>query len=331
MSRSREIRLVGTPVGLPRPEDFEVVEVPVPTPGEGEVLVRNRYFHVFAAIRTLLGGGVEGAPFPAIHPGDTLFGAAVGEVITAPPGSGLRPGVLVSHWLGWREYAAMPVGQCRLLGDVLPDPIAYLAQGRTAYSALLQSGLRAGETVFVSGGAGSVGSMAGQIARLLGAGRVIASTGTAAKARRLVSELGYDSVVLRGGEPLGEQLAQAAPDGIDVMVDNVGGEQLRAALTVARPGARFVLVGALAGQLSPVGSGTVAPVELDTYQVILKRITLRGLDNSGDTGWIDQFAGWLRRGEITFPVVQVTGIERAARALSETMQGRHLGTVIVEL
>ncbi len=331
MSRSREVRLATTPVGLPRPEDFEVVEGPIPAPGDGEALVRNRYFHVFAPIRTLLGGGVEGAPFPPIHPGDPLFGAAIGEVVSAPPGSALRSGELVSHWLGWREYAAVPVEQCRPLGDVLPDPVAHLAQGRTAYAALLQSGLSAGETVFVSGGAGAVGSMAGQIARLLGAGRVIGSTGSPAKARRLVGELGYDAAVLRGGEPLSEQLAKAAPDGIDVMVDNVGGEQLRAAVTAARPGARFVLVGALDGQLSPDGSGTVAPVELDTYQVILKHVTLRGLDNSVATDWIERFGGWLRQGEIIFPLVRVAGIERAARALSETIEGRHLGTVIVEL
>ncbi|MGF7235348.1 MAG: NADP-dependent oxidoreductase, partial [Frankia sp.] len=93
----------------------------------------------------------------------------------------------------------------------------------------------------------------------------------------------------------------------------------------------FVLVGALAGQLSPDGSGTVAPVELDTYQVILKHVTLRGLDNSVVTGWIDQFGAWLRQGEITFPLVRVAGIERAAHALSETVEGRHLGAVIVEL
>ncbi|CAO5251423.1 MDR family NADP-dependent oxidoreductase [Frankia sp. AgKG'84/4] len=331
MSRSREVRLATVPVGLPQPADFEVVEVPVPTPGDGEALVRNRYFHVFAALRTLFGGGVEGAPFPPIHPGDTLFGAAVGEVVSAPAGSGLRPGELVSHWLGWREYAAVPAAQCQPLGDVLPDPVAHLTQGRTAYSALLQSGLKAGETVFVSGGAGAVGSLAGQVARLLGADRVIGSTGSPAKARRLVSELGYDAAVLRGGEPFHEQLAKAAPDGIDVMVDNVGGEQLRAALTVARPGARFVLVGALDGQLDPNGSGTSAPVELDIYQVILKHVTLRGLDNSVATDWVDRFGAWLRQGEITVPQVRVVGIEHAARALSETIGGRHLGTVIVEL
>ncbi|CAO5158976.1 Alcohol dehydrogenase [Frankia sp. AiPs1] len=335
MSRSREVRLATVPAGLPQPADFEVVEVPVPTPGEGEALVRNRYFHVFAALRTLFGGSVEGAPFPPIHPGDTLFGAAIGEVVSAPAGSGLRSGELVSHWLGWREYAVVPVARCQPVGDALPDPVVHLTQARTAYSALRQSELKAGETVFVSGGAGAVGSLAGQVARLLGAGRVIGSTGSPEKARRLVSELGYDAAILRGGEPLHEplheQLAKAAPDGIDVMVDNVGGEQLRAAVAAARPGARCVLVGALDGQLDPNRSGTSAPVELDFYQVILKHVTLRGLDNSAATDWVERFGAWLRQGEITVPQVRVAGIEHAARALSETIGGRHLGTVIVEL
>ncbi|MCM3886875.1 NADP-dependent oxidoreductase [Frankia sp. R82] len=331
MSYSREVRLVTSPAGLPRPEDFAVVEVPVPTPGDGEVLVRNRYFHVFAALRTVLGGSVEGAPFPPIHPGDTLFGAAVGEVVTAPAGSALAAGDLVFHWLGWREYAAVPVAQVQPLGNALADPGAHLSSGRTAYAAILQSGLQPGETVFVSGAAGAVGSLAGQIARLLGAGRVIGSTGSAAKARRLVDEFGYDDVVLRGGEPFADRLAKAAPDGIDVAVDNVGGEQLQAAVAVARPGARLVLVGALSGQLAPDRAGTVAPVSLDTFALILKHITLRGLDNTATTDWTDRFGDWLGRGEITFPSVRISGIEHAARALSETIQGRHFGTVLVEL
>ncbi|SNQ45577.1 Alcohol dehydrogenase [Frankia canadensis] len=332
MSLSREVRLVHPPAGLPRPSDFEVVEVPVPVPGAGEALVRNRYFHVFAAIRTLLGGSVEGAPFPPIHPGDTLFGAAIGEVVAAPAGSGLRPGELVSHWLGWREYAAVPIDRCQPLGDVLPDPAAHLVSGRTAYAALRQSGLTDGETVFVAGGAGAVGSMAGQIARLLGAGRVIGSTGSPAKAERLVRELGYDAAVLRGGvATVDDQLAEAAPDGLDVVIDNVGGEQLRAAVAVARPGARIILVGSLAAQLAPDGAGVASPVELDTFPLILKHITLRGLDNTVEDGWTERFGTWLRAGRITAPLVRIAGIEHAADALSETIAGKHVGTVIVEM
>ncbi|MFI0412212.1 MDR family NADP-dependent oxidoreductase [Actinomadura sp. 3N508] len=335
---SREVRLAVRPEGLPEPEHFAVVEVPMPVPGDGEVLVRNRFFHVFPALRTLIGGSVRDAPFPGLQPGDTLYGKAIGEVVSAPPDAAVRPGDLVEHWLGWREYAAVPAGQCAPLGDALPDPAAYLGQAAIAYTALTRDArLRPGDTVFVSGGAGGIGSLAGQFARALGAGRVIGSTGSPDKAKRLVSELGYDAAVLRGAGtlPIADQLAEAAPDGIDVLIDNVGGEQLRAALATARTGARFALVGTLAGQLSPDLSGTTAPVEIDTFQVIVKGIEIRGFGSSTgpavDPGWAERFGGWLRSGEVTFPHARVAGIENAPRALHEMIGGRHLGTVIVEL
>ncbi|MFI0448899.1 MDR family NADP-dependent oxidoreductase [Actinomadura sp. 6N118] len=333
----REVRLAGKPAGgLPRPEHFEIVEAALPIPGEGEVLVRNRFFHVFAALRTLIGGGQEGAPFPPLLPGDTLFGAAIGEVVSAPEGVAFEPGDLVSHWLGWREYATPAAGQCTPLPDTLPDPVAYLAQGATAYGALTRgAGVQPGDTVFVSGGAGSVGSMAGQIARLLGAGRVIGSTGSREKGDRLVNELGYDAAVIRGAGPITEQLAKATPDGIDVVLDNVGGQELQAAVIAARKGARFVLVGALSGQLSPSGTGTTSPVELDSYMLIGKQITMRGYSGGGDeeirSQWLDRFAGWLGSGDITFPYVSVPGIEAAPQALHDMMSGQHLGTVVVAL
>lgn len=336
----REIRLATLPDGLPKPEHFTIASTPPPVPGDGDVLVRNRFFHVFPALRMLLGEGVPGAPFPPLRPGDVLFGAAIGEVVSAPPGTDLRPGDLVRHFLGWREYAAVPAGQCAPVDDVLPDPVVHLGSAAIAYTALTRDApVRRGDTVFVTGGAGGVGSMAGQIARLLGAGRVVGSTGSPAKAERLVAELGYDAAVIRGAgpdaEPIAAQLAEAAPDGIDVLVDNVGGEQLQSAIGAARTGARFVIVGALAGQMAPGLSGTTAPVEIDTFQLITKRIGMRGfggLDGGQERpSWAERVGGWLRSGELTFPHVRVAGIDRAPQALQEVIDGRHLGTVVVEL
>jgi NADPH-dependent curcumin reductase CurA len=330
----REVRLAARPDGLPRPEHFTVTSVPVPAPGLDQVLVRNQFFQVFPSLRTLIGGGVPGAPMPALCPGDTLLGAAVGEILSAPDGSGLRSGDLVSHWQGWREYAVVDVAACTVLGDALPDPVAHLGQGHTAYAALTGAAqLRPGDTVLVTGAAGAVGSMAGQIARLLGAARIIGTTGSPAKAERLTAELGYDAAVIRGAEPIADQLAKAAPDGIDVLVDNVGGEQLQAAVGAARTGARFALVGTLATQLSPDRTGTTAPVELDVFQLILKQITLRGLTGASGAReeWAGQFGDWLRAGRITFPHVRVPGIDRAPQALHELISGRHLGAVVVEV
>ncbi|MFE4632748.1 MDR family NADP-dependent oxidoreductase [Streptomyces sp. NPDC056773] len=337
---AREIRLAARPEGLPERAHFAVAEVPVPEPGPGQVLVRNRHFLVFPGLLTLIGAAVEGLPLPPLHAGDTLFGPAVGEVVAAPAGSPLRPGALVSHLLGWREYALVDAAACTPLDDTLPDPVAYLAQGSAPYGALTRlAGIRPGDTVLVTGAAGAVGTLAGQTARLLGAGRVIGTTGSAEKAARLVAELGYDTVLLRGtGRPIAEQLAGAAPAGIDVLVDTVGGEQLAAALGAARQGARFALVGALSAQLAPGRAGGGAPVEpvgIDPFRLVVRGVSVRGYLGSEhpdvEEEWTGRFGAWLRSGAIRFPHVRIPGIDRAPQALRELTEGRHFGAVVVEL
>ncbi|MEV5572759.1 NADP-dependent oxidoreductase [Spirillospora sp. NPDC052269] len=329
----REIRLVSRAAGLPRPENFEIVETPVPD-GEG-VLVRNLVFHVFPGLRLLVGAGEGETPLPRLNPGDPLIGAAVGEVVSAPDDASVRPGDLVSHGLGWREYALLPEGRYVRLDGELPDPAAYLAPGVSAYSALTREApMRPGETVLVTGAAGGVGSLAGQIARLLGAGRVIGTTGSPAKAERLVAEFGYDAALSREEASTPDALLKAAPDGIDVVVDNVGGDQLRAAVRVASPDARVALVGTLSSQLAPGGSGTSAPIELDLFALIRKRTSLRGvlaLDPETRAEWTRRFGEWLRADEIAFPHTRFQGIENAPRALHELLTGEHLGSVVVEV
>ena len=334
---SREVRLVTSPApGTLAPDDFRIVEAPLAGPAPGSVLVRNRYFLVFPGLRTLMDDPIDGVPLPALRPGDALFGPAIGEVVAAPDGHGLRPGDTVLHMLGWRDYALVPAAECTPLDDALPEPVAYLAQGSAAYGAITRyAAIREGDVVFVSGAAGAVGTLAGQIARLLGAGRVIGGTGSAAKAERMVAELGYDAAVVRGAEPLERQLAEAAPDGVDVVFDNVGGEPLAAAVTAANEGARFVLIGALAGQLSPDTNGDSAPVTLDLFPVLLKKITLRGYSADDDTEhepeWRTKFADWLREGRISFPHERIHGIEAAPDAIADVIAGRYFGTVLVEV
>jgi NADPH-dependent curcumin reductase CurA len=322
---SREIHLATVPDGLPRPEHFALVDRPMPVAGHGEVLVRNRFFQVSARLRTLLSNTIADTPLPSVRPGESIPSATIGEIVTAPGGSGLSAGDLVFHWSGWREYSAVPATAVTPVDDTLPDPVAHLGSGWTAYAALTWYGkLRPGETVLITAGAGGVGSLAGQFARRLGAGRVIGTTGSPAKAERMRAEFGYDTVL-----PRDETIAA------DVIVDNVGGDQLTAAIAAARPGARIVLVGALAGQLSPDGHGKTAPVEVDNYQLILKDISINGFADPGDpearTQWLRRFGAWLRSGEVTFPHVRVAGIERAPEALQEVIAGRHAGTVVVQV
>ncbi|MFC1403466.1 MULTISPECIES: NADP-dependent oxidoreductase [Streptacidiphilus] len=333
---AREVRLAAVPKGLPALEHFAVVTAPLPEPTGGQVLVRNRYFVVFPGLRTLIGGEVDGLPLPQLLSGDPLFGPAVGEVVAAPAGSPLRVGDQVAHMFGWREYALVSDGECTPLDGTLPDPVAYLSPGSAAYGALTRlAEVRPGDTVLVTGAAGAVGSMAGQIARLLGAGRVIGSTGSPRKAERLVSELGYDAVVLRGSGPVADQLAKAAPEGIDVLLDTVGGEQLTAAVGAARQGARFALVGAMSGQMSAQRAGGSAPVEIDSYRLVVRGVSLRGYSGADHPGveaeWLGRFGGWLRTGEIRFPHARIAGIDRAPLALQEMIEGRHFGAVVVEL
>ncbi|MER5949850.1 NADP-dependent oxidoreductase [Streptomyces sp. NPDC001904] len=334
---SREIQLVDNPRGLPAPEHFRVAEVPLPRPADGQVLVRNRQFLVFAGLRTLVSRQGEGFPVPPLKPGEPLLGPALGEVVDTGRGvTDVPVGALVTHMLGWREYAVVDADAVRVVPAGHPDPVALLSTASAAYGTLTRlARLRKGETVLVTGAAGGVGSLAGQVARLLGAGRVVGTTRSPGKAERLRRELGYDAVVVPGPEPLADRLAEAAPDGYDVIVDNVGGDQLTAALEVTRTGARVGLVGALSGQFDPALAGGTSPAAIDTYLLIRRSVALLGYQGGDHPGveeeWHEKLAEWLRAGDIVHPYVALPGMERAPGALQELHQGRHFGTLVVQV
>ncbi|WP_436777861.1 MDR family NADP-dependent oxidoreductase [Yinghuangia sp. YIM S09857] len=326
---SREVQLVAQPRGLPADSDLLVAEMPLRAPGPGEVVVRNRYFLVFPGLRTLMGDETDGVPLPPLRSGDTLFGPALGEVVAVGEGVGLRPGDEVVHLDGWREFAVLAADHCSTASGAFPDPVAHLSTGSAAYGALTRlAPVRTGDTVFVSGAAGATGVLAGQIARLLGAGRVIGSTRSAAKAARLRDEFAFDAVVVPGSAPFADLLVGAAPDGLDVVVDTVGGDQLTAAVTVARSNARIALIGALSGQLSGDRAGGSSPASVDSYRLIVQGIALRGYRGADHPDvpaeWDEQFARWLHTEQIRFPYATVQGIDHAPAALQELIEGRHL-------
>ncbi|MFD7551657.1 MDR family NADP-dependent oxidoreductase [Streptomyces sp. NPDC059816] len=326
----REVRLVSRPEGPLTTEHFRLVEAPVPVPGPGQALVRNRLMSVTAVMRTLMGGDGD-LPMPGYTPGAVLSGPAVGEVLTAPPGS-LTPGDLVEHGAGWREYAVVGADGLQPLDlDVLPDPAAHLSQGFVAWLGVVRGAeVRPGDTVLVTGGAGGVGSLAGQFARLRGATKVIGSTSTREKADVLTGRLGYDAAVVRSAGPLDAQLRSVAPDGLDAVVDVVGGDQLRAALAHARQGARIALVGSLASQLT--GSATTG---IDTATLLNRGITARGVPGFAHLDalpqWAEEFGRGLRDGSLTVPHTLVRGVERAPQALCDLLDGRYVGAVLIEL
>ncbi|WP_333751176.1 NADP-dependent oxidoreductase [Streptomyces sp. IBSBF 2394] len=331
----REIRLAARPApGTPLTDDlFEVVEVPTPSPEPGQLLVRTGVMSVTAVMRTLMDETTD-VPMRPFALGEPLYGPAIGEVVSAP-GTGFAPGDLVQHDLGWREFALLDASAAqRVAPGLLPDPAAYLSQGPTAWMGVTRGAeVRPGDTVFVSGAAGGVGSLAGQAARLRGARRVVGSAGSQRKADILREELGYDAVVLRGAGSIEEQLCAAAPEGIDAVIDNVGGEQLQASIAVANRGARIALVGALSTQLAGSGSPTTA---IDTFSLLTRGITLRGTVLHADhldliPEWYHRFGAGLRAGTLTFPHSRLHGLDNAPRALRELVKGDHVGAVLVEL
>ncbi|MGA5036367.1 NADP-dependent oxidoreductase [Streptomyces capoamus] len=326
-----QARLAARPHGLPAPGDIEIAEVAVPDPAPGQVLVRNLFLSLDPGMLLLMAEGPR-LPLPRYEIGAPMHGDAVGEVLRSADPS-LRPGDLVVHRLGWREYAVADAGAFRQVDrNAYPNPSLHLGFGLVAYAGLMAvARLRPGDTVFVSSAAGAIGSLAGQIARLAGARRVIGSTGSAAKAAHLTGRLGFDAAFDHHDGPVLDRLREAAPDGIDVYFDNVGGEQLRAAIEVMNEHGRIALCGALHQQ----STGRPDPGPGDPMRIIAKRLTLRGftvrehLDLAPEFG--ERFRGWLRDGSIVYDETVIDGLAAAPAALTDLVRGRYTGKTVVRL
>src|SRR5262249_54945303 len=232
MTRSREVQLQRRPVGLPTPDDFAIVEVDVAKPGDGEVLVRNVCMSVDPYMR---GRMVDRKSYaPPFKLGATMNGGAIGRVVESRHPE-FRAGDYVESNFAWREGFCAKGDVLAPPGKLVAAPSAYLGvlgmPGMTAYVGLLEVGaLKDGETVFVSGAAGAVGSIVGQIASIKGC-KTIGSAGSAAKVHVLKDEFGFDHAFDYHSVDLLAELRNAAPNGLDVYFDNVGGDHLQAALS----------------------------------------------------------------------------------------------------
>ncbi len=329
---SREIQLAARPAGEPKPDDFKLAEVEVPNPSNGELLVRNHWMSVDPYMRGRM-NDVRSYVQPFAL-GAPLDGGAVGEVVASEDGR-FEPGQLVLHQLGWREYAVVPADHARLVDPNLAPASAYLGvlgmPGLTAYVGLLDiAALRDGDVVFVSAAAGAVGSVAGQIARLRGC-RVIGSAGSAEKVAFVQEELGFDAAFSYRDGDVRELLAQAAPEGIDVYFDNVGGEHLEAALFALRNYGRVAMCGAI----SVYNATTPPPGPRNIALAVSRRLTLRGFIVSDHFDRSPDFAAevgpWVRDGKLRYRETVVEGIERAPEAFIGLFRGENLGKLVVRL
>ncbi|MFG2292533.1 NADP-dependent oxidoreductase [Streptomyces sp. NPDC048603] len=333
MTLSREIRLAARPVGEPGPGDFALATTEVPEPAEGQIVVRNTWMSVDPYMRGRMNDGPSYIPPFAL--GTALDGSAIGEVI-ASRAAGVPVGSTVSHFLGWREYAVLDAAAATVVDTTLAPAPAYLGAlgttGLTAYAALTRTApVREGDVVFVSAAAGAVGSVAGQLARRLGASRVIGSAGGPLKTRALLDTFGYDAAVDYRAGDLPAQLAEAAPDGIDVYLDAVGGDHLRAAIGAMRNGGRIALVGAVSGY----NDTTPAPGPDNLFLAAAREVTLRGMLVSSHFDlfpeWIGKAAGWLAEGSLHTRETVVDGIEQAPEALLGVLRGANTGKMLVRL
>ena len=328
---NHEIRLAARPQGLPRASDFELEETPVPEPADEDALIRNAFMSVDPYMRGRMND--VRSYVPPFELGEPLSGGAVGQVVESRL-PGFAPGDWVLSMLGWREWAVSDGTMLRKLDPVAAPVSTALGvmgmPGLTAYVGLLDIGqLQGGETVFVSGAAGAVGSVAGQIAKLKGC-RVIGSAGSDEKVAWL-RELGLDAAFDYRDVDVDDALREAAPDGIDVYFDNVGGAHLEAALTALRTYGRVVAC----GSISRYNDQERTPGPWNIFLVVTKRLRVQGFIVSDHFDRLPAFAadmsGWLREGKVRYRETVVEGIENAPAAFIGLLTGENTGKMLVKV
>ena len=329
---SREWHLVARPHGEPQPSDFELVEVPVRAPGDGEVVVRNLFLSVDPYMRGRMNDVKSYVPPYAL--GEPMEGGAVGQVV-ASNAETHAVGDLVLHMQGWREVAVGPAAAFSVRPAGAASPSHHLGvlgmPGLTAYAGLFEvAGFSPGETVFVSGAAGAVGSLVGQLAKAHG-GRAIGSAGSAEKVRWLTEELGFDAAFDYKAGPVAAQLRAAAPDGIDVYFDNVGGEHLEAAIGSLTVHGRV----AVCGMISQYNATTPAAAPRNLTQVVAKRLRITGFLVS-DHGhlrrqFLEEVTPMIADGRLTVQETVVDGIDAMVEAFRGLLSGGNTGKMVVRL
>jgi len=327
---ARAWHLKSRPSGMPTDENFELKEIGLPELVDGQVRVRNRWLSVDPYMRGRM-NDVK-SYVPAFQVGEPLEGGAIGEVVESKA-EGFAPGDLVQHMAGWRDEAVVPARGLNKLPNLGSEPQQFLGvlgvTGSTAYFGLLDvASAKAGDVVFVSAGAGAVGSVVVQVAKAKGM-TVIASAGGPDKCE-FVRSLGADRVVDYKAAPILKGLAEAAPEGIDVYFDNVGGDHLDAAFALARNNARFAVCGMIEGY------NAKEPMAFRFIQrVIAARIQLKGFIVFDYFPRMAEFyaamAPWVASGTVKSRETVIDGLENTPDAFLGLFKGENTGKMLVRL
>jgi NADPH-dependent curcumin reductase CurA len=331
MATSRQWIYMQKPTGHVGPEHFEMREAAMPAAGDGDVLVRTTLLSIDPASRAWMAGRTYRA---MLEPGDIMAGWGLGEVVESRSPK-FQPGDRVSGEFGWQEHVAVPAARLTK-HDKRHAPEHILGvlgiTGLTAYFGMLDVGRpRPGETVLVSGAAGAVGSIAGQIARIAGC-RVVGTTGGAEKCAWLTEELGFDAAIDYRQGGIARQLKSICPEGIDVYFDNTGGEVLEAALARMNLWGRVACCGNVSQYdgTTPAGGPMGVPGFLVTKRIRMEGFVVMDFYNRREQAETT-LAGWLAAGKLKAPVDIVEGFETMPTALAGMFAGKNRGKLMVRV
>lgn len=329
---NRQILFVKRPEGLPDDRTFQMTEAPVPVPEQGEVLVRTVYLSVDPYMRGRMNDTKSYVPpFPL---NEVIVGGVVGQVEDSKHPD-FHPGDLVTGMMGWQDYSVVKGEELRRVDPSRVPPSTALGvlgmPGLTAYFGLLDIGTpKKGETVVVSGAAGAVGTVVGQIAKLKGC-RVVGIAGSEEKVRFLKSELGFDAVINYKNQDLKQALKEACPDGVDIYFDNVGGEISDHVIARINDFARIVICGQIA--LYNLEKPDLAP-RIEPL-LLMKRVKMQGFivsdyQNRYQEG-LTHLSEWVAEGKIKYRENIVEGLENTPEAFLGLFRGENLGKQLVKV
>ncbi len=325
------ILLAARPVGLPKASDFDTERRPIREPEDGEVLIKNLYLSLDPAMRGWMSD--RKSYVAPIELGTVMRGMTVGEVV-ASRHPGIDAGDRVVGTAGWQSHPTVRGKHLRKLPDDVPSTLALSAMGMTgftAYFGLLDVGKpRSGETVLVSGGAGAVGSVVGQLAKIQGC-RAVGIAGSDEKCRWITEDLGFDAAFNYKTDDLHQEIRRTCPDGVDVYFDNVGGETLDTVLRSINLGARIVICGAI----SQYNATEPVPGPSNYLSLLVNRARMEGfLITDYESRYMEAWGAlgqWISEGKIKSRVDVVDGLENAPAALLRLFDGSNTGKLLVRI